>query len=174
MTEELKPCVWCEHEGVLQCSSDGEVEWVRCVSCGRESPLAYSAEEATRRWNAGEVRDAAPVRLSHSAEKEALIGQEAVSDAVHAALWEADRKVEALIEALEGIYAARLRNGVDHGYGWDIGLLNLAMNVALPLIGKEPPPQPTPEEREEMRAKFQALLDADRSALLSMRNNGNG
>lgn len=75
MTEELKPCVWSGHEGVLQCSSDGEVEWVRCVSCGRESPLAYSAEEAVRRWNAGEVRDVAPVRLSHSAEKEALIGR---------------------------------------------------------------------------------------------------
>jgi len=73
MTEELKPCATCGHDGVLQSSYDGEVEWVLCINCGREGPLAYSADEATRRWNAGEVRAAAPTRLTHSAEKQALI-----------------------------------------------------------------------------------------------------
>jgi len=69
MVDKLEACTWCGHEGVLHSSSDGEVEWVRCVHCGRESPLAYSAAEAIQRWNAGEVREAKPTPTEDARER---------------------------------------------------------------------------------------------------------
>lgn len=62
-----------------------------------------------------------------------------------------DTMREALVEALNAIHAARIRKGLDHGYGWNITALNKAMNAALPLLGKSVP-EPLDLSDEEIAA----------------------
>jgi Zn ribbon nucleic-acid-binding protein len=71
--EGLKPCPKCQGAGELRLSGDGEVEWVRCKSCGYDGKLEYSAAEAVASWNAGRSRRT-PAAVPGSAEmREAAI-----------------------------------------------------------------------------------------------------
>jgi len=47
---QIKPCPWCGGNGDE--SNDGDNYWVRCCTCGAESPYEYNKEDAFRVWNA--------------------------------------------------------------------------------------------------------------------------
>ena len=69
MTEELKPCPFCGDEARIVLDRGRNAVGVECSKCTAQQPPSWdvaSEEWAVRAWN---------TRLSHSAEKEALIGQ---------------------------------------------------------------------------------------------------
>lgn len=82
MVDKLEACAECGMTGALCSSSDGEVAWIRCQYCRREGPLAYSAKEAVRGWNAGEDRSKPTPANGEQVERVA----KAMYDATHAGL----------------------------------------------------------------------------------------
>lgn len=70
-------------------------------------------------------------------------------DLARAAITALSSTDDRLRQALEAIANCR----GPEGYGWNITALNKALNAALPLIGREPPPCPFPNKRALRKAR---------------------